>query len=120
GIDVPIYTTVQWDHYIMKNHPEWLAVDGQGEYIDTQGVPAPHFYHTICLNSPYRAFFKEHLLDIIDVVGKEKVDGIFMDILFAVDCDCTYCQTEMKKLAIDHTIKNERLRYSKKMLHDFK
>lgn len=120
GIDVPIYTTVQWDHYIMKNHPEWLAVDGQGEYIDTQGVPAPHFYHTICLNSPYRDFFKEHLLDIIDVVGKEKVDGIFMDILFAVDCDCTYCQAEMKKLAIDHTIKNERLRYSKKMLHDFK
>ena len=120
GIDVPIYTTVQWDHYIMKNHPEWLSVDDQGEYIDTQGVPAPHFYHTICLNSPYRNFFKEHLLDLIAVVGKDKVDGIFMDILFAVDCDCTYCQAEMKELAIDHTIKNERLRYSKKMLHDFK
>ena len=120
GIAVPIYTTVQWDHYIMKNHPEWLAVDDQGEFIDTQGVPAPHFYHTICLNSPYRAFFKEHLLDIIEVVGKEKVDGIFMDILFAVDCDCHYCQVEMGKLAIDHTIKNERLKYSKIMLHDFK
>lgn len=120
NIDVPIYTTVQWDHYIMKNHPEWLSVDDQGEFIDTQGVPEPHFYHTICLNSPYRTFFKEHLLDIIDVVGKEKVDGIFMDILFAVDCDCQYCQVEMKKLAIDHTIKNERLKYSKIMLHDFK
>ena len=72
GIAVPIYTTVQWDHYIMKNHPEWLALDDQGEFIDTQGVPAPHFYHTICLNSPYRAFFKEHLLDIIDVVSKKK------------------------------------------------
>lgn len=119
-IDVPIYTTVQWDHYVMKNHPEWLAVNDKGEFIDTQGVPAPHFYHTICVNSPYRAFFKDHVLDIIDVVGKENVDGIFMDILFAVDCDCQYCQTKMAELKIDHTIKNERLKYSKIMLHEFK
>ena len=120
NIDVPIYTTVQWDHYVMKNHPEWLAVNDKGEFIDTQGVPAPHFYHTICVNSPYRAFFKDHVLDIIDVVGKENVDGIFMDILFAVDCDCQYCQAKMAELKIDHTIKNERLKYSKIMLHEFK
>jgi hypothetical protein len=42
---------------IMREHPDWLAVDEHGifqyaEYTD------PHFYHTICLNSPYREFFR--------------------------------------------------------------
>lgn len=43
GIKVPVYTTAQWDGRIMREHPEWLAVDENGEFIDTQGVPAPHF-----------------------------------------------------------------------------
>ena len=49
GIKVPIYTTVQWDGRIMREHPEWLSVDEQGNYINTQNVEEPHFYHTICL-----------------------------------------------------------------------
>jgi predicted nucleic-acid-binding Zn-ribbon protein len=48
----------------MREHPEWLAVDADGNFIDTQGVPKPHFYNTICLNSGYREFFKEHLQDV--------------------------------------------------------
>ena len=55
---MPVYTTAQWDGRIMREHPEWLAVDENGEFIDTQGVPAPHFYHTICLNSGYRTIFQ--------------------------------------------------------------
>ena len=47
GIKVPVYTTAQWDGRIMREHPEWLAVDENGEFIDTQGVPAPHFYGTV-------------------------------------------------------------------------
>lgn len=91
GIKVPVYTTAQWDGRIMREHPEWLAVDENGEFIDTQGVPAPHFYHTICLNSGYRQFFKDQLQDMIEVIGVENLDGIFMDILFQVDCKCEHC-----------------------------
>lgn len=120
GIKVPIYTTVQWDGRIMREHPEWLSKDENGEFIDTQHVPMPHFYHTICLNSGYREFFKEHLDDVIDVVGPGRVDGIFMDILFQVDCKCKHCVKKMKELHINPENKAERLHYSIRMLEEFK
>lgn len=120
NIKVPIYTTVQWDGRIAREHPEWLAIDENGEYIDTQGIPKPHFYNTICLNSGYREFFKEHLQDIIDVIGVENIDGFFMDILFKADCDCASCRAKMEPLGYDHTIKSDRIAYSLHMLDEFK
>jgi predicted nucleic-acid-binding Zn-ribbon protein len=120
GIKVPIYTTVQWDGRIMREHPEWLSVDEQGNYINTQNVEEPHFYHTICLNSGYREFFKEHLHDIMDVVGVENIDGFFMDILFQVDCCCDHCKKKMEDLHLDSRKKEVRLKYSLQMLEEFK
>lgn len=120
NIRAPIYTTVQWDGRIMREHPEWLAVDADGQYIDTQGVPKPHFYYTICLNSGYREFFKEHLQDIIDVVGADNIDGFFMDILFKADCCCESCSENMKQLGFDSTKKTDRYLYSLHMLDEFK
>lgn len=119
-IEVPIYTTVQWDGYSMRHHPEWLARDPQGQPINTQDVPAPNFYDTLCLNSPYRVYFKALLLDLINVVGPEQIDGIFMDILFPVACDCQHCQAEMAARGFDHLQEQQRLAYSLQMLHDFK
>ncbi|MHC1750647.1 MAG: beta-galactosidase trimerization domain-containing protein [Cellulosilyticaceae bacterium] len=119
-IRVPIYTTVQWDGRIMREHPEWLSVDENGGYINTQNIPEPHFYHTICLNSGYREFFKDHLEDIIDTIGAANVDGLFMDILFQVDCNCKHCQQKMKILGMDSSNKQQRLKYSLIMLEAFK
>lgn len=120
GIRVPIYTTAQWDGRIMREHPEWLSVDENGDFIDTQHVPAPHFYHTICLNSGYRKFFREQLEDMIEVAGADQVDGIFIDILFQVDCKCEYCTKKMEELGINPEDKASRLRYSIHMLEEFK
>lgn len=120
NIKVPIYTTVQWDGRIMRDFPQWLAIDENGDYINTQNIPDPHFYNTICLNSPYREFFKEHLLDIIETLGSERIDGFFLDILFKVDCNCEYCKEAMVKLNMDTESKNERLKYSAIMLDDFR
>lgn len=120
GINVPVYTTVQWDARIMREHPEWLAIGPDGGYINTQRVPEPHFYNTICLNSPYRNFFKEHLQDIVDSIGSENIDGFFMDILFQVDCNCQYCQSKMNALGLDTSSKANRLKYSAIMLDEFK
>lgn len=120
GIKVPVYTTAQWDGRIMREHPEWLSVDENGEFIDTQGVPAPHFYHTICLNSGYRQFFKDQLQDMIEVIGVENLDGIFMDILFQVDCKCEHCVRKMQELGMDTVSKVERMRYAEHMLDEFK
>lgn len=120
GIRVPIYTTVQWDGRISQSKPEWLCIDDQGQYINTQNVPAPHFYNTICLNSGYREFFKQHLLDMIEVIGAENVDGLFMDILFPVACACGHCKDEMAKRGMDSGDRQQRLNYSVQMLHQFK
>jgi hypothetical protein len=120
NIKVPIYTTVQWDGYISNKYPEWLSRDTEGNPICTQNVEKPHFYNTICLNSPYREYFKNHLIDIIESIGDEKIDGFFMDILFAVDCSCDYCIQKMKQLNININRKEERLTYSNIMLDEFR
>lgn len=120
GVQAPIYTTVQWDGLIAREHPDWLAVDEDGNSINSQGVARPHFYDTLCLNSPYRIYLKKHVQDIIDTVGVERIDGFFFDILFRTDCCCKYCQKKMKKLGLDVNSRKERLLYSSQMLSEFK
>ncbi|MFD1430362.1 alpha-amylase family protein [Lacticaseibacillus mingshuiensis] len=119
-IRAPIYVTVQWDHVIMREHPEWLCRDPDGEPINMQNTPEPNFYDFICLNSPYRDYLKRFVHDVIDVVGAERVDGFFFDIVLPVPCDCVYCQAQMARRGIDHTDAEARLAYSLEMLHDFK
>ena len=120
-IKVPIYTTVQWDEYCEINHPEWLCRDPEGNKINAQpAVKPPHFYYSLCLNSNYRHYFFDHLADLIESVGKERIDGLFLDIFFPVACDCIHCQKEMQRLGFDHTNKDERLQYSLLMLDQFK
>ena len=120
GINVPVYTTVQWDGRIAREHPEWLSVGPDGGPINTQNVEEPHFYYTICLNSGYRRFFKDHLEDLIGVIGAENLDGLFMDILFPVDCCCENCRTEMLARGMDPGSRKQRMRYSVMMLDGFK
>src|SRR4051794_4054943 len=40
GIRVPIYVTVQWDHYTANAHPEWLALDEDGRITGTKPYEA--------------------------------------------------------------------------------
>lgn len=119
-IKVPIYTTVQWDGYISKHHPEWLSIDENGDFINSQGVPEPHFYYTICLNSGYRQYFKDHLQDIIDTVKSENIDGFFLDILFKVDCNCKNCFEQMERKGLNTQNRVDRIYYSTLMLEEFK
>ncbi|MGL5753552.1 MAG: beta-galactosidase trimerization domain-containing protein, partial [Paraclostridium sp.] len=120
NIKAPIYTTVQWDGYISNNYPQWLSRDYEGNIIDTQKVKEPHFYNTICLNSPYRQYFKNHIIDIIESVGPERIDGFFMDIMFVVDCNCEYCKGKMKELNINIENEEDRLNYASSMLDEFR
>lgn len=120
NIKVPIYTTVQWDGYVSEKYPQWLSRDYEGNVIDTQKVQAPHFYNTICVNSPYRKYFKNHIIDIIETIGSDKIDGFFMDIMFVVDCNCEYCRSKMIELNINTEVAEERLSYANSMLNEFR
>lgn len=116
GIKVPIYSTCQWDEYCMLNHPEWLCRDPEGNRINI-GIEKPNFNDVLCLNSDYRHYLFDH---VIDSIGAENIDGFFFDIFFLVPCDCRHCRKEMARLGIDHTIESERVRYCHLMLKEFK
>lgn len=120
GIKVPVYTTVRWDERIMKEKPEWLCRDMEGNPVDMGGVPEPHFYYGICLNSGYRDFFKEHLEDIIDVIGEEELDGIFMDIVVETECACENCRSKMKARGMDVDNRADRARFAADTLYEFR
>lgn len=120
GIKVPVYTTVRWDQRVMKENPEWLCRDMEGNPVDMGGVPAPHFYDGICLNSGYREFFKEHLDDIISVVGEDELDGIFMDIVVEVECACESCRKKMKARGLDVNRRRDRARFAADTLYEFR
>ncbi len=100
GIRVPVYTTVQWDGRVMREHPEWLARDSQGEVLHTYVVEEPHFYDMICVNSGYREFLFQHVQDIINSVGVDRLDGLFFDILQVIPCQCSSCRKGMKELGL--------------------
>ena len=45
GIRANIYTTIQWDEFTSKAHPEWLVIDEQGK--PTAGMYDATFRHTL-------------------------------------------------------------------------
>jgi hypothetical protein len=97
GIRVPIYTTVQWDHFTAKRHPEWRVITPEGAL---QGTPPfePGFYRKLCLNAPYVDLLKTHTRDIQDTLP---VDGLFFDIVQATPCVCRWCLDGMAEQGLD-------------------
>ena len=97
GIRVPVYTTVQWDQFTAREHPEWRVVTADGRMEGTPPFEAG-FYRSLCLNSPYRDFLKRHVAEILSLLP---VDGLFLDIVIPVECVCGYCREEMSRKGRD-------------------
>ncbi|WP_273366966.1 alpha-amylase family protein [Alicyclobacillus herbarius] len=116
GIRVPVYITVQWDHYTATEHPEWLAIDGEGRIQGTPPFEAG-FYRHLCVNTPYRDFLKAQTEEVLQMFD---VDGIFFDIVKVEECACKYCREGMLKAGLDPDRKADRLRYAQQMMDDFK
>jgi hypothetical protein len=125
NIKVPIYTTVQWDYHTSMNHPEWCCLTPAGGIVNmcedvSSPVYEPGFYRTLCVNTPYKSFLKEHIKDIFDVIGVENIDGFFLDIVNVTDCSCHHCVTDMVKEGYNPESKEERVAFAGKMLQGFK
>jgi hypothetical protein len=117
NIRVPIYTTVNWDHYTCTRHPEWRQILPDGRLPGTPPLE-PGFYGRLCLNTPYVDFLKDHVADIF--ASLPAVDGFFFDIVGVAECVCRRCLEEMRSLKIDPARKEERLRFSKKVNDRFR
>jgi len=116
GIRVPIYTTVQWDHYTATRHPEWVAQDAEGRVIGTPPFEAG-FYQTLCVNTPYREFLKEHTAEVLDTFP---TDGLFFDIVWPVACACRFCREKMLAADLEPSNENARKRFGLETTNEFK
>ncbi len=120
GIRVPVYTTVRWDERVLREKPEWLCRDVKGDPVNRGGGQEAHFCYDICLNSGYREFFKKHILDIIHVVGRENLDGLFLDIVMQTECCCEDCRRLMKEEGLDPDIRMDRVSFAELTLNRFR
>jgi len=116
GIRVPVYTTIQWDHFTSKAHPEWLILDAEGKPIGTPIYEAG-FYRFLCVNSPYREFLRQHIREIFDQVP---VDGLFLDIVQQRECSCSYCRKQMAAEGLDPSSPADRSTFAALTINGFK
>lgn len=115
-IRVPIYITIQWDYFTAKEHPEWLAIDGDGRPIGT-GPYEAGFYQVLCVNTPYREMLKEQITELFEEM---EVDGIFMDIVYPTECSCKHCMEKMKAGGVEVYDSEARMQYAQEMIDAFK
>ncbi|NOI65378.1 alpha-amylase family protein [Vibrio sp. 99-8-1] len=115
GIRVPIYTTVQWDEYISIHNPEWHVIGEQGEM--TEGLYEPTFRRALCVNTPYRAWLKEHIVELFEIFP---VTGLFLDIVKVIDCSCRWCRADMKAKGLNPSQKDDRMVFAVTMMKEFK
>ena len=115
-IRVPVYITIQWDHFTSQSHPEWLVLDDQGKPIGTPIYEAG-FYRFLCVNSPYTDFIKAHLKELFEVVP---VDGLFLDIVQVKDCSCRYCREDMVSAGMEPSRLEDRLKFAFDLNNRFK
>jgi hypothetical protein len=115
GIRVPIYTTVQWDQFTAREHPEWNIRTEDGA-IEGQGYYDAGFYGGLCVNTPYRDFLKAHVKEIIETLP---TDGIFFDIVGIRDCSCESCRKGMEKRGLKPHDKADRLHFAADLMGEF-
>ncbi|MEG2710353.1 MAG: beta-galactosidase trimerization domain-containing protein [Clostridia bacterium] len=106
GIKVPVYTTVQWDDEIAREHYDWLVLNEQGAPFNQPPFKAG-FYRNLCLNSGYVDYLKAQVRDMFESLGE--LDGLFFDILNIKPCCCPNCLRDIQKLGLDGS--DETVRY---------
>ncbi|MHB8996527.1 MAG: alpha-amylase family protein [Armatimonadota bacterium] len=114
-IRVPIYITVQWDHYTSRIHPEWIVVDENGCQPGTKPFD-PGFYRRFCLNTPYVDFLAEQTAEVCDTLP---TDGIFFDIVSPTPCCCEWCKAGMLAEGMDPADAEQRRLYAEQVLVRF-
>lgn len=114
-IRVPIYITVQWDHFTARQHPEWLVLDEHGAHPGTPPFAAG-FYCRFCLNTAYVDFLEAQTREVCETLP---VDGIFFDIVSATPCACPVCRQGMLDIGLNPADSAQRAAYGEQVLLHF-
>lgn len=116
GIRVPVYTTVQWDDKVAREHYDWLVLNENGAPF--RQLPfEPGFYRNICLNTPYVDYLKTQVRDMFDCLGT--LDGVFLDILNIKPCCCPRCLRDMTAEGLDATDEAVRWEFAQRVMDRF-
>lgn len=115
GIRVPIYTTVQWDDYTAQRHPEWLVRNEDGSPRNDR-PDFPGFYRTLAVNSGYRDFLREHVMDLLETFP---CDGLFFDIVNPKDDWSAFSQAQMRERGLDPQEAQDRYRFGVEVIHEW-
>jgi hypothetical protein len=108
NIRVPIYITVQWDHYTANLRPDWLMMTHEGKVLGTPPYEAG-FYKYLCVNSPYvEEFLKPHVREVLTSLP---TDGLFFDIVQVQPCSCRWCRQGMIDAGMDPSDAAQRQAY---------
>lgn len=97
GINVQIYTTVQWDVLTARRHPEWRVMHADGSLEGTPPFEAG-FYRKLSLSTPYADVLKDHLRDILKHFTP---NGIYFDFIRPDVCVNPYTITMMEAKGLD-------------------
>ena len=116
GIRVPIYITVQWDHYTAGHHPEWLQLEEDGHVGGTKPYEAG-FYKNLLVNSPYIDFLKLHTKEVLETLP---TDGIFFDIVKPLDDSSRWSKTQMLERGLEPSDRSQRLAFGLDIINEFK
>lgn len=116
-IRVPVYTTIQWDYLMSKQHPEWLVRDANGQ-PPGQSPLDPGFYARLAVNSPYFDWLKDHLTDLFASVPV--VDGLFLDIVAPVNDASRWTVQAMEEAGLDPTDAQARWEYGFTVVDTFR
>jgi len=118
GIRVPIYITVQWDHFTAERHADWLTIGPEGTlgHGNPRSVYQPGFYRFLCVNSPYVDFLKAQTKEVLETMP---VDGLFFDIVDARDCSCSQCRADMIAAGLDPSDPAQRIAFGRDVIQWF-
>ncbi|SIQ13108.1 Hypothetical glycosyl hydrolase 6 [Alkalispirochaeta americana] len=116
GIRVPLYTTVQWDGWMMREHPEWCCQDEHGGWHGQRPLEAG-FYATLCVNTPYRDFLFDHTRELLERFAPQ---GLFFDIVRDVPCLCPWCLSGMEQEGLDPWNEEDRMIFARHVADRFR
>ncbi|WP_127584924.1 alpha-amylase family protein [Paenibacillus koleovorans] len=93
NVKTPVYLSAGLDEKLARVHPEWLVRDENDSTNWAKGFMVPG-YHVFCFNSPY---LEQVLIpQIVEVVTRYDVDGVFLDIVKVVSCYCHHCVASLR------------------------
>jgi hypothetical protein len=104
-IESPIYISVQWDELSAREHPEWRVMratnsNGCTSASDSSdGRQLSAGWHALCLN---HAAFRRYVFDQArEIATHYPTQGLFFDIVNAMDCVCAACLARMHERGLD-------------------